>query len=320
MDARAGANAGERLVALDDADYPQSLRHVFAPPRVLHVRGVLAIRPASLSRPAVAIVGARDATAYGLGVARRLGRDLAEAGIVVVSGLALGIDGAAHRGALEGGGTTIAVAGCGTDVVYPRQHRALREEILATGAVVGELEPGTPPRRENFPRRNRIISGLALAVVVVEAGLKSGSLSTAAHAVEQGREVLAVPGRIDAPRSAGPHALLKRGARLVEGVDDVLAELPPGVACPTHTGPEQPNLEPGLAALLRAVAGGPATVDELARELDRNIPELLENLLALELRGLLLRGPGGRYAVAGGAASSGTAHAGRGVDSPPDER
>jgi len=280
--------------------YPRALRHVHDPPPVLYLRGRLAGEPGVLDGPAIAIVGARDATAYGLAVARDLARALAESGIAVVSGLALGIDGAAHRGALEVGGRTVAVVGGGTDVVYPRQHQALRREILERGLLVSEHPSGTAPRPGQFPRRNRIVSGLALGVVVVEATLRSGSLSTAAHALEQGREVFAVPGAVGAARSAGPHALLRRGAKLVESVDDILAELPQGLASPGAGSHGIVHLPVGLDRVLTAVRGGVATADELVLRLGLKLPDLLEKLVALELRGVVVRGPGGRYAAASG--------------------
>lgn len=306
----------EIVVAFGERGYPGALRHVFDPPARIHVRGRLAREAELLGAPAIAIVGARDATAYGLAVARDLACGLAEAGIVVVSGLALGIDGAAHRGALDAGGVTIAVAGCGTDVIYPRQHAALHAAILERGAVVSEHPPGTAPLKGHFPRRNRIISGLSLGVVVVEATLLSGSLSTARHAVEQGREVMAVPGPVGALRSRGPHALLKRGARLVETVDDILAELPHGIVTPA-AGPARPRSLPReLASVLEGIVSGAGTVDALVVRLGGKVPEILEKLLALELRGLVVRGPGGRYAAARLDTPSGTRHARPGVDSP----
>lgn len=316
----------EEVVAFGDRLYPPALRHVYDPPRQLWVRGALAGQLDALAAPAIAVVGSRDATAYGLAMARKLGRGLAEAGLTVVSGLALGIDGAAHRGALEAGGPTVAVTGAGTDVVYPRQHGALRGEILRRGALVSELPPGTPPLRSHFPRRNRIISGLSLGVVVVEATLKSGSLVTARHALEQGREVFAVPGPARAPRSQGPHELLRRGARLVESVDDVLAELPPGIARrpqPAGAPAGGPGLEDEDARILEALGAGAATPDALVARLGIGVAEVLRRLVALELRGLVSRGPGGRYAVVASVASSpssGTAHARGGVDSSDGDR
>jgi len=295
-----GRSEDEAVVAFGEAGYPPALRHVFDPPRRLHVRGALAARIEALAAPAVAVVGARDATAYGVAIARELGRGLAESGLTVVSGLALGIDGAAHRGALEAGGLTVAVTGAGTDVVYPLRHRALRDEILRAGAIVAELPPGTPPLKGHFPRRNRIISGLALGVVVVEATLRSGSLVTARHALEQGREVFAVPGPARAPRSAGPHELLRRGARLVESVEDVLAELPAGTFRRRAGDPGAPadgTLSELGRRLVAALAGGPATPDALVGGLGLGVAEVLRELLALELRGRVVRGPGGRYGV-----------------------
>ena len=286
----------EIAIRLEGGRFPRALRHIHDPPRVLHLRGALAGDPMALDAPAIAVVGARDATAYGLAMARALGRALAESRLVVVSGLALGIDGAAHRGALEAGGRTVAVVGGGTDVVYPRQNASLRSEILSRGVLVSEHPAGTAPRPGQFPRRNRIVSGLFLGVIVVEATLRSGSLSTAAHALEQGREVFAVPGPAGAPRSAGPHALLRRGAKLVESVDDVLAELPAGVASPLDDGcHDVVRLPPDLDRIRNAIRGGVATADELALRLRVKVPEILENLVALELRGLVVRGPGGRY-------------------------
>lgn len=289
----------ERMVERAFERYPHALRHIHDPPPRLYLRGALAEVPGALDAPAIAVVGSRDATAYGLAIARDLGRTLAEAGIVVVSGLALGIDGAAHRGALEAGGRTVAVVGGGTDVVYPRQHATLRREILAHGVLVSEHPQGTAPRPGQFPRRNRIVSGLSLGVVVVEATLRSGSLTTATHALEQGREVFAVPGPAGAPRSAGPHALLRRGAKLVETVDDVLAELPAGIARPRGDGcPGQTALPADLAGIVEAIRAGAETVDALSRRLPIKMPELLEKLVMLELRGSIARGLAGRYAVA----------------------
>src|SRR6185503_8932588 len=176
-------------------------------------------------RPSVALVGSRAASPYALAVAERLAADLAARGIVVTSGLARGVDSAAHRGALSTGGDTVAVLGCGVDVAYPREHRALIVDIAASGAVTSELVPGTPPQAQFFPRRNRIISGLSKAVVVIEAGEKSGSLITARCALEQGRDVLAVPGNVLTGRNRGAHALLRDGAKIVESADDILEEL-----------------------------------------------------------------------------------------------
>ncbi|MDG2303102.1 MAG: DNA-processing protein DprA [Candidatus Binatia bacterium] len=283
-------------VSIEDEQYPGPLRHIFDPPDVLFVEGCGAWG-AGLGGLAVAIVGARDATAQGLATARSLGRDLAAAGVAVVSGLALGIDGAAHAGALEAGGVTVAVVGGGTDVVYPRRNRRIREEILERGLIVSEWPPGMEPRAYHFPRRNRLISGLSLGVVVVEATERSGSLITARQAAEQGREVFAVPGPAGAPRSKGPHSLLKDGARLVEDVHDILEELRLD-AFESCAEPEEEAA--GAAALLAAIGEGALTVDEMVVRAHRSVEEIWADLLDLEVRGRIVRGPGGRFAQASG--------------------
>ena len=207
------------------SDYPALLARITDPPRRLWLRG----DPRALVAPCVAIVGSRAASTYGVRMAEQLAADLARAGITVVSGLARGVDSAAHRGALAagpGGGRTVAILGSGVDVIYPPEHEALAPQILdAHGALVSEVPPGSPPRRGNFPRRNRLISGVSLAVVVVEASDRSGSLQTARCALEQGREVLAVPGPVVGERFRGSHGLLRDGAKLVESASDILEEL-----------------------------------------------------------------------------------------------
>jgi DNA processing protein len=215
-------------------DYPALLARIADPPRRLWLRG----DPSALAMPCVAIVGSRAASPYGLRVAEQLAADLARVGITVVSGLARGVDSAAHHGALTAG-RTVAMLGCGVDVIYPPEHEALAQRILeAHGALVSELPPGTPPRRGNFPRRNRLISGVSLAVVVVEASIRSGSLQTARFALDQGREVLAVPGPVVGERFRGSHGLLRDGAKLVESASDILEELwwPDSPAWPTLRG------------------------------------------------------------------------------------
>ncbi len=213
---------GIEIVAFRDARYPERLREIDNPPRLLYVRGSFAPE----DRTAIAVVGTRGATRYGLEQARRLGRELAEAGFTVVSGLALGIDGAAHRGALEVGGRTLAALGGGVAKVYPREHEDLARLIAGSGAVFSEYHPLTSPLAGNFPARNRIVSGLSLGVLVVESPLRSGSLITARLAAEQNREVFALPGPVDRETSRGCHRLLREGAGLVESVEDVLAALP----------------------------------------------------------------------------------------------
>ena len=218
--------AGIELVTLADPGYPDALRSLVDPPPVLYIRG----RLTDADRCAVALVGARHASPYGLACARRLAADLADCGITVVSGLARGIDAAAHEGAARAGGRTLAVLGSGLDRLYPPEHAELAAAVAAHGAILSEFPLGTPPLASNFPRRNRIISGLGRGVVVVEAGRRSGALITADCALEQGREVFAVPGPMTAMTSQGTHALLKQGARLVTGVADILEEL--GLAPP----------------------------------------------------------------------------------------
>ena len=300
-----------RAIAMGEPGYPPALGHVADPPGRLWLLGA---RTGWGERSvAIAVVGSRDATAYGLAMAGRLGRELARSGITVVSGLARGIDRAAHEGALAAGGDTVAVLGCGVDVPYPRATLATRQRILERGCLLSELPPGTPPRREHFPRRNRLISGLSLGVVVVEAAARSGSLVTARHALEQGREVFAVPGPALAPRSRGPHQLLKQGAKLVETVEDVLEEFPEIAA--------RLSCAPGRSAapsspLLRELARQPDTADGLALRLGRQVAEIARELTDLELGGAVIRGPGGRFLAAVGAGTcAGTPASGR-VDSP----
>lgn len=303
----------ETRVELRQPAYPPALRHVHDPPEVLWLRGARV--DLAGGQVAIAIVGARDASAYGVAFAARLAGDLARLGVTVVSGLALGIDAAAHRGALEAGGSTVAVLGCGTDVAYPRRNVRLRDEILATACVVSELPAGTPPSPWNFPRRNRIISGLSLGVVVVEAGERSGSLVTARHALEQGRDVFAVPGPVGSPRSRGPHRLLKGGAKLVESVEDVLEEYPEirrSLAPPKAAAPR-----PG-STIVAALQEGPDTLDGIARRLGRQVSEILAELLDLELRGEVFRGPGGRFAAGSGPGGRARPPKGPRVDSPPN--
>ena len=215
------SNRDKTTISIGEAGYPPLLLEIADPPETLWVRGDARL----LALPAVAIVGSRGATPVSLAIARRLGKELSEAGLVVVSGLALGVDGAAHRGALEGTGRTVAVLGSGLDVVYPSEHKDLAEQISQCGVVVSELPPEAPPLPHHFPLRNRIISGLSKAVVIVEASERSGSLITARLANDQCRDVLAVPGGILSGRHRGSHGLIKDGARLVETVDDVLDEI-----------------------------------------------------------------------------------------------
>ncbi|MEO6221723.1 MAG: DNA-processing protein DprA [Vicinamibacterales bacterium] len=292
----AGSLRGLQLIGSRTPAYPPRLWEIPDPPIVLWARGSAAIDSRS-----VAIVGSRRSTPTGLMVARQLGADLAAAGWTVVSGLALGVDGAAHEAALDAGGETVAVLGCGADIVYPGEHRALAERIVARGRILSEFPPGTHPRPWHFPLRNRIISGLVQAVVVVEASEKSGSLITARLAMEQGRDVLAVPGSAASGRYRGSHALIKDGARLVETVDDVLDELE-GVSRASRT--RSGHKPSSLSKLEETMAvGEPYSADDLASLTGRPAPELLAELGSLEVQGRIGRAGGGNFVRLDAAAS-----------------
>jgi DNA processing protein len=286
---------GGRLVRLDDPDYPEPLREIYAPPPLLFVRGSLE----PLAAGGVAVVGSRRLTAYGKRVAAELGRDLARAGLSVVSGLARGIDSAAHTAALAAGGHTAGVLGCGLDVVYPPENGPLIKEMAARGAVVSEFPLGTPPSAANFPVRNRVISGLSRAVVVVEAGLKSGALITARHALDQGREVFAVPGPVGSAVSQGCHQLIRQGARLVSSAAELTepGALPPG---PGH-GRAQPEavasgaLPPDWEAVLGLISPEAVHVDVVVRESGLKPQEVTAILVSLEMEGLVEQRPGKYY-------------------------
>jgi DNA processing protein len=279
-------------VPWDDAAYPAALAAIVDPPAVLWLRGSASI----LSLPSVAVVGSRAGSPYALQVAERLAADLAARGVVVVSGLARGVDSAAHRGALQTG-VTVAVLGSGPDVVYPPEHEELAASIAAAGAVASEVGPGTPPQRVFFPRRNRIISGLSRAVVIVEAGEKSGSLITARCALEQGRDVLAVPGNVLNGRNRGGHALLRDGAKLVESADDILEELHvPAPSGGVAAGGQRADEPARRDAVLESLAAGEACdLDAVADRTGLAPARLLPRLFDLELRGLVRRIGGGRF-------------------------
>lgn len=288
-DAHRGA---QTAVALGSADYPPALAHIPDPPPVLWLRGA----PEMLRWPRmVALVGARAATPGGLTLAAHLAAGLAEAGVVVVSGLARGIDSAAHRAALDRGGASIGVLGSSLDRLYPAEHRDLAAALASQGAVLSEHVPGTPPLAFHFPLRNRIISGLSAAVVVVEAAEKSGSLITAMAAAEQGREVMAVPGPVGPGRHRGGHALIRDGARLVEGPDDILAELG-WLPAETPRRGARPILEPSLA---RELGLDPAvddfSADEVAAATSWPMARVNSRLGTLELEGRIERIGGGRF-------------------------
>ncbi len=293
-----------QLLTLGDPDYPAELLQIEDPPLLLHLEG----DPAALRHPLrLAMVGSRNPTAQGADHARQFARALAEAGACIVSGLALGIDGAAHEGALEAGGCTVAVVGTGLDQVYPKKHQALAQRIAAQGALISEYLLGTPPLAANFPKRNRIISGLSQGVLVVEAALQSGSLITARQAAEQGREVFAIPGSIHSPQSRGCHALIRQGAKLVESAADILEELRDQLP-PAAPGQEQePNgtaEQQGAAqvkdplpddALLRVLGFEPCGLDALQARCGLDLPTLQARLLELEFDGWVARLPGGVY-------------------------
>jgi DNA processing protein len=279
--------AGIIPVPFTSTDYPGLLGRIPDAPAVLWVRGDVPV----LQSGAVAVVGARAASHAGRGLARRLAQDLAAAGLVVVSGLARGIDAAAHEGALATG-RTIAVLGCGVDVTYPAEHGDLALRAAAAGALVAEFPPGTPPRAHHFPLRNRLISGLSLAVVVVEAGERSGSLITARTALDQGREVMAMPGLPAEGRNRGAHGLIRDGALLVENAEDVIGALRalpgPDRAAPV---PAPPPDDPVLATM---TPGNPVDLDVVARETGLDAQALLARVSVLQLDGWLERMPGGR--------------------------
>ena len=282
------------VVTLADPAYPRLLLEIQDPPAVLYCRG----RTELLAHPALAVVGSRNATAQGLGNAEQFARAFSAAGLTIVSGLALGIDAAAHRGGLAAQGSTIAVLGTGVDLAYPAANAALAEEIAARGLLLSELPLGTRALGHNFPRRNRLISGLAQGCLVVEAALASGSLITARAAAEQGREVFALPGSIHSPLSKGCHALIKSGAKLAESADDVLSEL----AAFRRTGFATTRARSGAAAdgaaedpLLACMGYDPVDVDSLCARAGLPAERVAAELLRLELAGSVAALPGGLY-------------------------
>jgi len=284
------AAVGARVVTWVDAAYPLRLRDLRDPPAVLYLRGGWCGDP----DPAVAIVGTRHPSAYGLDVAGSLGESLGGAGVVVVSGLARGIDQAAHAGALRQRGRTIAVLGCGVDVVYPPEHRTLMEAMLRDGGVVSEVPMGTHPRPQRFPLRNRLISGLAQAVVVVEGGIDSGSLITARHASAQRRPVYAVPGSVFAPGSRGPHRLLAGGARLLLDPRELLRKL----AVPRPLRPEgspEGRLTEDETRVLRVLSDSPVHIDRIIAQAGLGAGRVAGALATLEMQGLVRQCPGKRF-------------------------
>jgi DNA processing protein len=309
------AAAGMEVLLPTDPRFPARLKQIPYPPPLLFIKGTLLPQ----DDLALAMVGTRAASYYGLKTCRRLAGALAGRGVTVVSGLARGIDTAAHQGALENDGRTLAVLGCGLDIVYPPENQKLYEQISEQGALISEFPLGEPPEAKNFPIRNRIISGLALGVVVVEAGLKSGTSITVRYALDQGREVFAVPGPIDSPTSIGPHRLIQDGAKLVQEPEDIFAELPglkkgqrrlfkisgaveetpatPGGGTPeaaTAAATTSPTPEDPLLALL---GSEPLSLEELVRATRLPAAAVLTNLTILELEGLIRELPGKRYVL-----------------------
>ena len=291
------ARAGARLVTLLDPAYPPLLRQIADPPIALFARGDVTL----LGAPQLAMVGSRNPSVEGRRNAEDFAAYLSRCGLVITSGMALGIDAASHRGALKAGGKTVAVWGTGLDKAYPARNRELAEEIAAQGLIVSEFPPGTPPLPTHFPRRNRIISGLSVGTLVVEAARQSGSLITARLASEQGREVFAMPGSIHNPMARGCHRLLREGAKLVESGADILEELapllgiePPAVAqetAPTDAAPEDPEYK----LLLNSLDFAPTSVDALVERTGLTPDVVSSMLLMLELQGHVEASPGGRY-------------------------
>jgi len=287
------ADPSHRLLSWDDEEYPPQLLQLPDPPPALFAIG----RVELLARPSIAIVGSRQATPQGTDDALAFARTLAESGYTIVSGLAQGIDAAAHCGALRTGASTIAVMGTGPDRVYPASQRTLAHAIAEHGCIVTQFAPGTPPLKGNFPQRNRIISGLAKGVLVVEAAPQSGSLITARLAVEQGRDVFAIPGSIHSPLSKGPHRLIREGAKLVETAQDVLVELGQAAAASAGTTgpPDALEADPVRARLLEAMGRGPVDLDRLVARTGLAADTIAATLVHLELDGRIATLPGGRW-------------------------
>jgi len=298
-----------KVVNFDDETYPKNLLNIYDPPSILYHRGNLL--PQDIK--AIAIVGTRRASAYGLNIAKRLASELAGMGITIVSGMALGIDSAAHVGALEASGRTIAVLGCGVDIIYPPSNKKLMQEIINHGAVISEFPPGTEPENWRFPQRNRIISGLSMGVIVIEGHYNSGAMITAKLALDQGREVFAVPGNIEMEQSKGPHWLIKQGAKLVETVTDVLEEL--NIVVPkkmtndpstslgtsqspiTNEGRDYSNLSYEENKIVAVLSMEPKYIDNIAIESGLSIPQVSSLLLMLEMKNIIRQLPGKMFVL-----------------------
>lgn len=290
---------GVTLLPLGGPGYPASLAQIYDPPPVLYVRGALpgGVQGDLPELRSLGVVGTRNASPYGLELSRRLSQELAAAEVVIISGLALGVDTAAHEGALAApGGQTVAVLGSSVDIIYPGQNRRLAERILEDrGALVSEYRLGTTPRAEYFPGRNRIISGLSRGVLVVEGGKKSGALITAEYALEEGRTVFAVPGRVGDPKAEGALELIKQGAVLTQGTDDIVSEFGWQHAPSAPPRAELPGFPGELAALIRS--RGEPLLDDLMAATGKSAPELLPTLMTLELQGVIRTLPSGRYSA-----------------------
>lgn len=281
---------GQHLISLSDERYPPLLREIPDPPLMLWVKG----NPDLLRHTQIGVVGSRNATLAARQHAQRLSRELSLAGFAITSGGAAGIDGCAHEGALNGGGETLAVLGCGVDVVYPKSHRSLFERIATSGALISEHPLGTQPKPGHFPRRNRLISGLSDAIIVIEAAERSGSLITAEHALEQGRDVFALPGDINNPNAAGCHRLIQDGAYLLTSANDVLQVLTPGQSIsPARQRVESVELPPQQQVLLALLSSEPQPLEVICHGLGCSAQSLLEPLLELELGGWIQQQPGG---------------------------
>jgi DNA processing protein len=282
-----------RVMTFMDRDYPENLKNIYDPPVVLYVRGKIL----PCDDIAVAVVGSRRASFYGMRTAEKIGFELASRGITVVSGLARGIDSSAHKGALKAGGRTLAVLGSGLSNIYPGEHVELAEKISRSGAVISEFPMETIPDRGNFPKRNRVISGLSMGVVVVEAAEKSGALITSDSAIEQGREVFAVPGKIDSATSKGTNMLIKQGAKLAGTIEDILEELDIGTE---NKGPRPSNNTPTIldkeeTLVYNLLTGDPRHIDELSEESDMEVSGISRVLFNLEMRSLAKQLPGKNF-------------------------
>jgi len=300
---RAVQQKGMRVFTLEDEDYPELLRNIYDPPPVLYASGDILKE----DKKAIAIVGTRKASAYGKEITRKLAFELASLGFTIVSGLADGIDTAAHRGALEAGGRTFAVFGCGVDVIFPSTNRYLSEQIKDSGALVSEFPMGTRPEKGSFPRRNRVISGLSLGTIVVEGHYDSGAMITAKYAVDQGREVFATPGNVDLDQSKGPHWLIKQGAKLVESAEDVMDELKlqiPNSKSQTNpksqiqmTEADYSNLSGDEQKIVSVLSLEPKYIDNISIETELSIPQVLSLLLMLEVKKLVRQLPGKMFVL-----------------------